>query len=207
MQASSPRPEVALGDVESYLEGDAIMTSAPTQNARHGLRLRDRPEFSRKTAPLTMSASSMAKDAVAEMAARNFGSVIIVDAENKVEGVVTERDILRRLVNEGRDPAKTPLSDIMTANPRTAQADDDMLEWLRMMSNERFRRLPVVDEDGRLIQVLTQGDFVSYTWPDLLSQASSLGKATVMRNFPLVLIGAGILIYPLILALALGAFG
>jgi CBS domain-containing protein len=34
----------------------------------------------------------------------------------------------------------------MTANPRTAQADDDMLEWLRMMSNERFRRLPVVDE-------------------------------------------------------------
>jgi CBS domain-containing protein len=182
------------------------MTPTKQEAARHGLRLRDRPEFSRKSAPLTMASSAMVKDAVTEMAARNFGSVIIVDADNKVEGVVTERDILRRLVNEGRDPATTPLSDIMTANPRTARADDDMLEWLRMMSNERFRRLPVVDEDGRLVQVLTQGDFVSYTWPDLLSQASSLGKATVMRNFPLVLIGAGLLIYPLVLAAGIALF-
>ena len=89
-----------------------------------------------------MSSTFMAKDAVAEMVACNFGSVIIVDAGNKVEGVVTERDILRRLVTESRDPAKTPLSDIMTANTRTAQADDDMLEWFRVISNERFRRLP-----------------------------------------------------------------
>lgn len=183
------------------------MTKTEQEGARHGLRLRDRPEFSRKTAPLTLAADAMVKEAVSEMAARNFGSVIVVDADNKVEGVVTERDVLRRLVNEGRDPGTTSLRDIMTANPRTARADDDMLEWLRMMSNERFRRLPVVDEDGRLIQVLTQGDFVSYTWPDLITQATSLGKATVMRNLPLVLIGAALLVYPLILALALGIFG
>lgn len=177
------------------------------QDARHGLRLRDRPEFSRKAPPLTMAADRLVKDAVAEMASRNFGSVIIVDADTKVEGVVTERDILRRLVNENRDPAQTKLSEIMTSDVRCAKADDDMLDWLRIMSNERFRRLPVVDDEGRLVQVLTQGDFVSYTWPDLIGQATQLGKATLLRNFPIVLIGAALLIYPLIVALAFGLLG
>ena len=139
-------------------------TQVTPSSARQGLRLRDRPEFDRKDPPLTMRGEGLVKDAVAEMAAKNFGSVMIVDADGKVEGVVTERDILKRLVNENKDPAKTKLSEIMTKNPRTARADDDMLEWLRMMSNERFRRLPVVDDDGKLLTVLTQGDFVSYTW-------------------------------------------
>lgn len=178
-----------------------------TETARQGLRLRDRPEFSRKAPPFTMDKDRLVKEAVAEMASRNFGSVVIVDADNKVEGVVTERDILRRLVNENRDPAQTKLSDIMTTQVRCAKADDDMLDWLRIMSNERFRRLPVVDDEGRLVQVLTQGDFVSYTWPDLITQATALGRATVMRNFPIVLIGAGLLIYPLIVALAFGLIG
>lgn len=175
-----------------------------TESARKGLRLRDRPEFSRKEPPLTMQADGLVKDAVSQMSARNIGSVIIVDAENRVEGVVTERDILRRLVDKNRDPAKTKLSEIMTSNPRVAHGDDDMLEWLRMMSNERFRRLPVVDDDNKLIAVLSQGDFVSYTWPDLISQAGALGRATLMRNLPLALIAGGLLIYPVIIAIAFG---
>lgn len=172
------------------------------EEPRKGLRLRDRPEFNRKDPPLTMRGDGLVKDAVSEMSARNFGSVIIVDDDNKVAGVVTERDILRRLVDKDRDPAKTKLSEIMTANPRVAHGDDDMLDWLRMMSNERFRRLPVVDDDGRLITVLTQGDFVSYTWPDLIDQARALGKATLMRNLPLVLIGGALIVYPLIIVVA-----
>mgnify|MGYP006269441125 FL=1 len=182
-------------------------TQATPNAAREGLRLRDRPEFDRKEPPLTMRGDGLVKDAVAEMAAKNFGSVIIVDADERVKGVVTERDILKRLVDKNKDPATTKLSEIMTADPRTARADDDMLEWLRMMSNERFRRLPVVDDDGKIVTVLTQGDFVSYTWPDLIQQASQLGKATIMRNFPLVLIGGALLIYPLIVAVAFGLLG
>lgn len=184
----------------------ATETQTVPTTAREGLRLRDRPEFSRKGPPLTMAGDTLVKTAVAEMAARNFGSVIVVDPDKKVEGVVTERDILRRLVNQGRDPAETKLADIMTSDVRCAKADDDMLDWLRMMSNERFRRLPVVDEEGRIVQVLTQGDFVSYTWPDLIGQATQLGKATLLRNFPIALIVGALLVYPLIIALALGLF-
>lgn len=64
-----------------------------------------------------------------------------------------------------------------------------------------------MDEDGRIVQVLTQGDFVSYTWPDLIQQATQLGKATLLRNFPLVLIGGALLIYPIIIAIAFGLIG
>jgi CBS domain-containing protein len=167
------------------------------------MRLKDRPEFASKPKPLTFPGDATVAAAVARMAELDFGSVIVVDAAGKVEGVVTERDIMKRLVNQGRDPATTRLAEIMTSNPRVAKADDDLLDWLRIMSNERFRRLPVVDDDGRIVAVMTQGDFVSYTWPDLIYQTRQIVKATVFKNYHLFLIGGGIMVYSLIMILLL----
>lgn len=167
------------------------------------MQLRDRPEFRSKPRPLTRPEDATVADAVAEMSARDFGSVIVVDDDEKVIGVVTERDIMKRIVNEGRDPATTPLSEIMTRDPRVARETDDLLDWLRIMSNERFRRLPVVDEDGRIVTVFTQGDFVSFTWPDLIYQGTQLAKASIGRNWALWLIGGGIMVYTLLMVLVL----
>lgn len=164
---------------------------------RPGPRLKDRPEYASKPKPLTRSPDTSVADAVAAMSDKNYGSVIVVDGDDKVIGVVTERDIMNKLVGQSRDPASTKLSEIMTENPRLAREDDDIIDWLRMMSNERFRRLPVVDDEGRIKAVFTQGDFVSYTWPDLLYQMQQLAKAEVTRNFPYYLIGGGIALYTL----------
>jgi CBS domain-containing protein len=71
------------------------------------------------------------------------------------------------------------------------------------MSNERFRRLPVVDAEGRIQAVFTQGDFVSYTWPDLMGQAREMAKATVLRNWHIFLIGGGIMLYTVLIVLIL----
>jgi CBS domain-containing protein len=169
------------------------------------MRLRDRPEFAQKPKPLTFPRDATVAEAVAQMSERDFGSVIVVDADGRVEGLVTERDIMKRLVNQGLDPATTRLAAIMTSNPRVARADDDLLDWLRIMSNERFRRLPVVDGDGRVIAVMTQGDFVSYTWPDLVYQGRQFFRATVARNYHLLLIGGGIMLYTLVMILLLRA--
>lgn len=129
------------------------------------------------------------------MAEMDYGSVIVVDEHDRVLGMVTERDILKRLVNQDRDPKETKLSDIMTENPRVARADDNLLDWLAIMSNERFRRLPIVDADGRVISIMTQGDFVSYTWPDLLQNAKRLTSATVSNNYQILLLLGGVLVY------------
>ncbi len=168
-------------------------------------QLRDRPEFRSKPQPLTQTADATVAEAVAAMSARKFGSVIVLDGDDRIVGIVTERDVMTRIVNEGRDPAQTSLREIMTHDPRVARETDDLLDWLRIMSNERFRRLPVVDADGRVIVVFTQGDFVSYTWPDLIYQGAQLTKASIGRNWALWLIGGGIMVYTLLMVLVLGA--
>jgi CBS domain-containing protein len=91
----------------------------------------------------------------------------------------------------------------MTAVPRFAREDDDLLDWLRIMSNERFRRLPVVDSEGRMQAIFTQREFVSYTWPDLIYQAKEISKATLSRDFNPYITGAAILIYSLVMVLIL----
>ncbi len=163
------------------------------------MQIKDRLEFATKPEPLTFPPDAFVSEATAKMAELDYGSVIVVDPQNKVVGMVTERDILKRLVNAGRDPAQTKLSDIMTEKPRVARADDNLLEWLAIMSNERFRRLPIVDEDGRVISIMTQGDFVSYTWPDLLENAKRLTSATVSNNYQIMIVVGGVLVYSLAL--------
>ncbi|MCB5198875.1 CBS domain-containing protein [Loktanella sp. TSTF-M6] len=168
---------------------------------RPGSRLMDRPEYKSKPKPLTRSPETTVFDAVAAMSDKNYGSVMVVDADDKVIGVVTERDVMNKLVGKGMDAKTTKLSDIMTANPRLAVETDDVTDWMRQMSNERFRRLPVVDAEGRIKVVFTQGDFVSYSWPELIYQARSMATANVTRNFPYYLIGGGIALYSIIMVI------
>ena len=132
------------------------------------MQIKDRPEFKNKPPAYILKEDELISTAIAVMAERNIGSVVIVDDDRRVRGIVTERDLLRRLLGAKLDQHTTKLSKIMTKDVKTASPDDQIIDWLRLMSNERFRHLPVVDADGRLINVLSQGDFVSYTWPELL---------------------------------------
>lgn len=167
------------------------------------MKISDRPEFQSKPAPLTCAPDEAVLVASKRMAELNYGSIIVIDPERRVLGLLTERDVLRRLVAVERDPARTKISEIMTSDLRIARASDDIIGWLRLMSNERFRRLPVVDGDERLINVITQGDFVSYTWPDLLIQARILAKQTVGSTLSLPILLGGVLLYTVIIIVAL----
>ena len=142
------------------------------------MQIKDRPEFRRKDAVLTMEPGAMVATAVEVMSAKNYGAVVIVSPDQKPIGIVTERDFMRRLLAKGLDPAVTPLRDIMTSDLKVAKPEDELLDWLRQMSNDRFRHVPVVDEDGRVLTIMSQGDFVSYTWPELLSRLTEQAKAT-----------------------------
>ncbi|MEO0495867.1 MAG: CBS domain-containing protein [Pseudomonadota bacterium] len=169
------------------------------------MQIKDRPEFGNKPKPLSFPASTTVADAVSAMSRLNYGSVVVADSNGKLEGLVTERDIMKRLVNEGLDAKKTTLNEIMTSDLRTAKETDDVRDWLRAMSNERFRRVPVVDDEGHIQAIMTQGDFVSYTWPELIYQAKEMTVKTVSNNSQLALIAGGIAIYTIVLIFALAA--
>lgn len=167
------------------------------------MRIADRTEFKSKAPPLTCSPDTTVFDAVTRMAEKNFGSIFITDANGHVLGVMTERDIFRRVIGESRDPKTTKVSEVMTTEVRMANKDDKVLDWLQVMSNERFRRLPVVDDDKKLVAVMSQGDFVSYTWPQLLNQVGQMAQATIAPIFNPLSIVLGVLVYSVVLVLIL----
>lgn len=165
------------------------------------MRIADRTEFQNKAPPLTCGPEITVFEAVTQMAEKNFGSIFITDPDNRILGVMTERDIFRRVIGESRDPKTTPVTDVMTTDVRMASKDDEVLDWLQVMSNERFRRLPIVDENKRLVSVMSQGDFVAYTWPQMLSQLGQLAQATLAPAFnPLAIILGG-LTYALVIVI------
>ena len=169
---------------------------------RKGGRLVDRPEFKTKPKPVTFLGKDKVTQAIAVMADKNYGSVVIIDNKDKVVGIVTERDIVKKLVKNNMSPKTTKLEDIMTPNPRVANENDDVVDWLRIMSNDRFRRLPVVDDEGKIKVIFTQGDFVSYTWPDLIYQATQMTKATLSKHFNIASILFMILLYSVAIIIA-----
>ncbi len=157
------------------------------------MRIKDRPEYKRKSQVLTFLPTDSVFSAVQTMSERNYGAAVIVSPDSKPIGIVTERDFMRRLLNQERDPKTTALSEIMTTDLKLAREEDDLLDWLRQMSNDRFRHLPVVDEEGRLVSILSQGDFVSFTWPQLLGRVAEQTKATFNIN-PSIFTALGVLV-------------
>lgn len=105
------------------------------------MKIKDRPEFRNKPKPVIFQAGQSVAEAVAVMAERNIGSVVITGDGGNLDGIMTERDLLRRLLALGRDPATTAIGEIMTRELRVAQADDEVIDWIRQMSNDRFRHL------------------------------------------------------------------
>ena len=166
------------------------------------MKICDRPEFKSKKPAVTYKENDKVIDAVKKMSKENFGSVVVVDNDNKVKGIVTERDLMKKLLNNGMNPNTTELKEIMTSPVKVADKDDELVGWLRQMSNERFRHVPVVDKKGKLINIMSQGDFVSYTWPDLIYQVKELAKEGYPKINQLVIVCLGVLVYTLVLMYA-----
>jgi CBS domain-containing protein len=81
---------------------------------------------------------------------------------SRVVGIFTERDVLFRIVDQGRNPATLPLADVMTVDPECLRDDQTIAEVLRMMSVGGFRHVPIVDAEGRPVHVVSVRDVVEF---------------------------------------------
>lgn len=131
------------------------------------MHIKDKLDFNTKPKSISFAPEVSVQQALEVMCAKNIGSIIVVNPDETIAGIVTERDLMIRVLGAKLDPEKTNLAQIMTTEVRVAQADDDLVDWMQTMSNERFRHLPIVDDKGRLINMMSQGDFLAHTWPDL----------------------------------------
>ena len=87
----------------------------------------------------------------------NVGSLPVV-RDGRVTGIVTERDLAIRVLAEGRDPGSTRVADVVSGDPVTVRADQDLDEALRLMAHHQLRRLIVVEDSDRLVGILAQAD-------------------------------------------------
>jgi CBS domain-containing protein len=85
--------------------------------------------------------------------------------------MVTDRDVAVRVVAEGRDPARTKVREVMTADVRYVFEDEDLSHVADNMAEQQVRRLPVVNRDKRLVGVLSLGDLTSATGPQFAGRA------------------------------------
>jgi CBS domain-containing protein len=100
------------------------------------------------------------RDALALMDEKRIGAVL-VERESRAVGIFTERDVLRRVVLAGVDLAR-PLREVMTSDPETLGPDDGIAFALNKMIVGGYRHLPIVDEGGRPLAVLSLREVVSF---------------------------------------------
>src|SRR5260370_7627323 len=129
--------------------------------------------------PVTTSCDITVAAAALLMKQNRIGALLVVDG-GRLAGIFTERDALFRVVAEGRDPSATRISEVMTRNPRTIEADRPFGHALHLMYEGGFRHVPVV-EDTRPIGMVSARDALR---PDLQQFIPDLPTRTHIPEIP-----------------------
>ena len=110
---------------------------------------------------LRIDGAATVLDAVKAMVEGNVGALIVTEG-GEISGIVTERDYLRRVTLEGRDERTTPVREIMSAPFVYVGPDATIDECMAIMTERRFRHLPVLVDERELVGIVSIGDVVKY---------------------------------------------
>lgn len=155
-------------DEDPILECDEAYFDA---RGREGPRVFDSRLLSERSAvlptrkPILVSRHTSVTDAMRAMQTDHRGAVVVTrdgTPGTAVIGIFTERDVLFRIVDGGRNPATLPVGDVMTADPECLQEEQSLAEVLEVMSVGGFRHVPVVDGEGRPLHLVSVRDVVQF---------------------------------------------
>lgn len=132
----------------------------PATAVERGL-LRDRIEILQPRKPLSVKPDATVGETLKMMMARGIGCLCIVDGD-RLLGIFSERDALLRLNVDASKMLGRPISEVMTVNPATLKSGDKIAFALQRMNVGGFRHLPILDEDDRLIGVISIRDILTY---------------------------------------------
>ena len=110
---------------------------------------------------LSIDGSATVYDAIAKMVEGNVGALLVYDG-GRLQGIVTERDYLRRVTLEGRDERTTPVREIMSTEVVYVGPDASIEECMAVMTERRIRHLPVLGDDRTVVGIVSIGDVVKF---------------------------------------------
>jgi len=122
---------------------------------------------------VTIGPSATLSDAVARLAQHRIGAIVVVDDHMAVEGIVSERDVVRLLGERGTEALSAPLETVMTRAVVTCTADETVPQIMERMTRGRFRHVPVV-EGERLIGIISIGDVVKHRVEEMEREHAAL---------------------------------
>jgi len=112
--------------------------------------------------PIRLPPDASVAEAVTRMVDSHRAGVVIVDPAGRLVGIFTERDLLTRVVRQGRELGRTRLEEVMTVDPEALTPDDRICFAINRMHNAGYRTVPLVDADHRPIGVVTVNDVVGW---------------------------------------------
>jgi len=127
-----------------------------------GALLNDTVRLLAPSEPIQLTAEATVHEAIERMVAQRRAAVVVVDGDGRLIGIFTERDVLIRVVGEGRDPRTTRLGAVMTGRPEALAPQDRICFAVNRMSTAGFRTIPLVDTEGRPIGIVTVNDVVKW---------------------------------------------
>jgi CBS domain-containing protein len=110
---------------------------------------------------VTIEPNATLSDAAKLLAERRIGAVVILGADRRIVGILSERDIVRALAQSGRDALDRPVSEAMTRKVSTCHERETISAIMERMTVGKFRHIPVVDQ-GRLVGIISIGDVVKH---------------------------------------------
>jgi len=131
--------------------------------------------LSRKGADVaTVEAGAALARAVELLRERGVGALVVSDDGCIIEGIISERDVVRRLANDGVAALDTNVALVMTREVTTCRPEDDLDHLARLMTDKRIRHVPVVDDKGALMGIVSIGDVVKQRLDHLESENQAL---------------------------------
>ena len=107
---------------------------------------------------VSLGPSATVHEAACVMTRANCGSVLIIDASSALLGILTERDLMTRVLAKALDPAKTLVSGVMTPHPHCVAPDTKVADAVLIMIERGFRHLPVIGDGGHILGVFSARD-------------------------------------------------
>ncbi len=108
-----------------------------------------------------------------KLSAKRIGAIVVIGDNGHVDGIVSERDVIRAIAEGGAAALQKPVRDVMTANVVSCSENSALDELMELMTQGRFRHLPVM-EDGTLVGIVSIGDVVKNHVAEVEMEASSM---------------------------------
>ena len=122
----------------------------------------------------TIDGSESVRAALAMLAERGVGALVVSSDGRRVEGIVSERDVARGLHEHGASLLAESVSSLMTAEVHTCPPGARVIDLAQTMTDHRFRHVPVVDDDGLLVGIVSIGDVVKARLDELEAERKQL---------------------------------